>query len=96
MLYRREFEREGLALDVDVDGPVTLSEQDLMVDAALDGIGLAYVFERQVKALLAEGRLERVLEDWCPEYAGFFLYFPSRRQMPSALRAFIDFARRER
>jgi len=61
------------------------------VDAALAGVGLAYVFEAQVSSLLDEGRLVRVLEDWCPPYAGFFLYYPSRRQLPSALRAFVDF-----
>ena len=64
-----------------------------MVDAALDGIGLAYVFEAQVEALLAKRKLVRVLADWCPAYPGFFLYYPSRRQLPAALRAFVDFAR---
>jgi DNA-binding transcriptional LysR family regulator len=93
VLYRWEFERGGDEIAVEVDGPLTLSEQDLMVDAALSGIGLAYVFEGQVEALLAEGRLVRVLADWCPYYPGFFLYYPSRRQLPAALRAFVDFAR---
>ena len=93
VLYRWEFERGGDEIAVEVDGPLTLSEQDLMVDAALSGLGLAYVFEGQVEALLAEGRLVRVLADWCPYYPGFFLYYPSRRQLPAALRAFVDFAR---
>uniref|UniRef100_UPI00207CD9D7 LysR substrate-binding domain-containing protein n=1 Tax=Escherichia coli TaxID=562 RepID=UPI00207CD9D7 len=60
---------------------------------ALDGLGLAYVFEAQVEKLLASGKLVRVLDDWCPAYPGFFLYYPSRRQLPAALRAFVDFAR---
>jgi DNA-binding transcriptional LysR family regulator len=93
VLYRWEFERGGDEIAVEVDGPLTLSEQDLMVDAALNSLGLAYVFEGQVEALLAEGRVVRVLADWCPYYPGFFLYYPSRRQVPAALRAFVDFAR---
>lgn len=92
-LYRWEFERGGIELAIEVDGPLTLNDQDLMVDAALDGAGLAYVFEAQVEDLIAQKRLVRVLADWCPAYPGFYLYYPSRRQLPAALRAFIDFAR---
>jgi DNA-binding transcriptional LysR family regulator len=92
-MYRWEFERGGIEVDIDVDGPLTLNDQDLMVDAALDGAGLAFVFEAQVEELIARRRLVRVLADWCPAYPGFFLYYPSRRQLPTALRAFIDFAR---
>jgi DNA-binding transcriptional LysR family regulator len=91
--YRREFERGGVEVDIDVEGPLTLNDQDLMVDAALDGAGLAFVFEAQVKQLLAKRKLARVLADWCPAYPGFFLYYPSRRQLPAALRAFVDFVR---
>ena len=76
-----------------VEGPLTLNDQDLMVDAALDGAGLAYVFEAQVEELVAKRKLVRVLADWCPAYPGFFLYYPSRRQLPAALRAFVDFAK---
>lgn len=92
VLYRWEFEQAGEEVMIEVDGPLTLSDQGLMVDAALDGVGLAYVFEGQVSALLSQGRLVRVLEDWCPPYPGFFLYYPSRRQLPATLRAFVDFA----
>ena len=92
-LYRWEFERGGKEVEVEVDGPLTLSDQGLMVDAALAGVGLAYVFEALVAPLLAEGRLVRVLEDWCPSYPGFFLYYPSRRQLPAPLRAFVDFVK---
>lgn len=93
VLYRWELEREGEAVELEVDGPLTLSDQGLMADAALAGAGLAYVFEAQVAPLLEQGRLLRVLEDWCPSYPGFFLYYPSRRQLPAALRAFVDFAK---
>ena len=78
---------------IDVEGPLTLNDQDLMVDAALDGAGLAYVFEAQAEELIAKKKLVRVLADWCPAYPGFFLYYPSRRQLPAALRAFVDFIR---
>ncbi len=92
-LYRWEFERGGIEVDIDVEGPLTLNDQDLMVDAALDGAGLAYVFEAQAEALIAKKKLVRVLADWCPAYPGFFLYYPSRRQLPAALRAFVDFVK---
>ncbi|WGS21542.1 MULTISPECIES: LysR family transcriptional regulator [unclassified Bradyrhizobium] len=93
VVYRWEFDRGGIEVDIDVEGPLTLNDQDLIVDAALDGAGLAYVFEAQVNALIAKRKLVRVLADWCPAYPGFFLYYPSRRQLPAALRAFVDFAR---
>jgi DNA-binding transcriptional LysR family regulator len=92
-IYRWEFERGGIALDIDVDGPLTMTDQEMMIDAALDGAGLAYVFEAQVEQLVAKRKLVRVLADWCPAYPGFFLYYPSRRQLPAVLRAFIDFAK---
>lgn len=92
-LYRWEFERGGVELEIDVTGPLTLNDQDLMVDAALDGAGLAYVFEKQVEDLIAKRKLVRVLADWCPAYPGFFMYYPSRRQLPAALRAFVDFVK---
>jgi DNA-binding transcriptional LysR family regulator len=92
-MYRWEFERGGIELDVDVDGPLTVSDQDIMVDAVLGGAGLAYLFEDQVREMVTDGRLVRVLEDWCPFYPGFYLYYPSRRQTPAALRAFLDFVR---
>jgi DNA-binding transcriptional LysR family regulator len=90
-LYAWEFERGGLELSVEVEGALVLDDQDMMVDAALTGTGIAFTFEDQVKDLVKEGRLVRVLEDWCPYYSGFYLYYPSRRQMPAALRAFVDF-----
>jgi DNA-binding transcriptional LysR family regulator len=92
-MYHWEFERGGIEVEIDVEGPLTLNDGGLMVDAALDGAGLAYVFEAEVEELIARRRLVRVLADWCPAYPGFFLYYPSRRQLPAALRAFVDFAR---
>lgn len=92
-LYGWEFERGGLELSVAMDGPLVVGDQEMMVEAALLGAGVAYAFEDQVSTYVAEGRLIRVLEDWCPYYSGFYLYYPSRRQMPAALRAFVDFVK---
>jgi DNA-binding transcriptional LysR family regulator len=92
-LYKWEFERGGVELSVEVSGPLIVGDQDMMVDAALLGTGVAYAFEEQVEAHIREGRLVRVLEDWCPYYSGFYVYYPSRRQMPATLRAFVDFVR---
>jgi len=95
--YHWEFERAGVELEIAVDGPFATNEHELMLSAALDGIGLAFVFEEMAADLIAAGRLERVLGDWCPYWPGLYLYYPSRRQMPGPLRAFIDYARgRER
>lgn len=93
--YHWEFERDGLEFNIEVDGPLTVGDQHLAIQAALDGVGLTFSFEDQVKDLIAEGRLVRVLEDWCPYYSGFYLYYPSRRRAPAPLRAFIDFLREE-
>jgi DNA-binding transcriptional LysR family regulator len=92
-LYGWEFEKDGVERIVEVEGRLILDDQDLMIDAVRDGAGIAYLFEAQVEADLAAGRLVRVLDDWCPPYAGMYLYYPSRRQMPAALRAFVDFVR---
>lgn len=91
--YRWEFERGGVEVEIDVGGPLSINDQDLMLQAARDGAGLAFVFEAQAEDLIARRRLVRVLADWCPAYPGFFLYYPSRRQLPAALRAFVDFAK---
>lgn len=64
-----------------------------MLGSVLDGIGLGYVFEGLVIEEIEAGRLVRCLEDWCPAFPGFMLYYPRQRRMPSALRAFIDMAK---
>lgn len=90
-IYRWEFEKDGRELIVAVDGPLIVIEDRLAVLAAVNGAGLSYLFDIRVKQELADGSLIRVLEDWCPPYPGFCIYYPSRRQMRPALRAFIDF-----
>ncbi|MDI9780909.1 LysR family transcriptional regulator [Pseudomonas putida] len=95
-LYRWELERGGIAQEIEVSGPLTLGDVSLMVGPALQGIGLAYVFENMVSEHLADGRLIQVLADWCPFYPGLHLYYPSRRHVPAPLKAFIEFARAAR
>ncbi len=89
-----EFEKGGEALDVDVPGPLTLTDQDLMLQAARDGAGLACVFEAKAAPDLASGRLTRVLSEWCPEQPGFYLYYPTRHGVSPALQALIAAAQR--
>jgi DNA-binding transcriptional LysR family regulator len=76
-----------------VEGPLIFDDEGMIIDAALAGVGLAYVIEDQVASLLRAGALSRALEDWCPPFPGFFLYYPGRRQVSPALAAFIDAVR---
>lgn len=92
--YRWEFERHGEALAIEVDGPLMLNRTELMVEAALEGLGVAFVPERLARPHLAAGRLVALLEDWCPAYPGLFLYYPGHRLAPPGLRAFIEVLRR--
>ncbi|MEO9331709.1 LysR family transcriptional regulator [Ectopseudomonas guguanensis] len=94
--YRWEFARGGIDLEIDVDGPLILGDVALMIGPALQGVGLAYVFEGMVSEHLIAGSLVQVLEDWCPYYPGLHLYYPSRRHVPAALKAFIEFVREAR
>ena len=90
------FARDGREMEVRSSGPLVVNEPELALDAALDGLGLAYVLEDRAAPHLREGTLLRVLDDWTPHFPGFFLYYPSRRQMPPALEAFIAVLRRYR
>src|SRR5215469_4174504 len=83
-LYAWEFEKGGRELRVRVDGQLTYNTTTQSLNAALAGLGLAYVPEGLVKPHLARGRLRRVLEDWCPPYSGYHLYYASRRQSSAA------------
>ncbi|TDV35894.1 LysR family transcriptional regulator [Paraburkholderia caballeronis] len=88
--YRWEFARHGQELAIDPPGPLTLDSNTLMVEAALDGLGIAYVPEPYARAALARRRLVAVLDEWCPVIPGLFLYFPGNRHIPAGLRAFIQ------
>jgi DNA-binding transcriptional LysR family regulator len=90
-LYRWPLSKAGEQVDVEVTGPLTINDVGLTVQAALAGMGLAYTLESHVTQELAQGRLVRVLEDWCPSRPAFYLYYPSGRLLSAAFRAFIDF-----
>ncbi|MCM2401994.1 LysR family transcriptional regulator [Rhizobium sp. S153] len=92
-IYRWEFERHEQESRIDVEGPMTLQDMDLMLEAAVAGVGLAYMTERQAAAALSAGLLESVLEDWTPPFPGLCIYFSGRRHLPPPVRAFIDVAR---
>jgi DNA-binding transcriptional LysR family regulator len=92
-LYRWEFERHGNSLEIDVPGALTLDEGSLILEAALRGVGLAYLSEQMVAGHLAKGRLVQVLDDWLPAYPGLCLYYSGRRHVPAKLRALIDLLR---
>jgi DNA-binding transcriptional LysR family regulator len=94
-VYRWEFDKGTQSVAVGVNGPLLIDDMDMTIRAAMDGIGLAFSLEEYVAPYLASGALVRVLEDWCPPFAGFFLYYPSRRQPPAALSALIDTLRLE-
>jgi DNA-binding transcriptional LysR family regulator len=89
-VYRWEFEKRGKPVTVSVSGPLVVSDAEFMIRAALDGVGLAYSLEDYVAEHIERGELVRVLEDWCPPFDGYFLYYPSRRHQPPALQALID------
>jgi len=88
-MYRWEFEKGRKALTVNPQGPVSFDDPDLVIQAVLDGVGIGTAMEGNLAVLLNRGRLIRVLEDWCPSFPGYFLYYPSRRNQSAALAAFI-------
>ncbi|HMJ56962.1 MAG TPA: LysR family transcriptional regulator [Polyangiaceae bacterium] len=93
---RWRFVEDGKDVEIAVDGRVVTNDGALLVDAALDGLGLAYVFESMVRHHVAEKRLVRVLDKYCPEIPGYFLYYPSRVNIAPKLKALVDFIRRGR
>jgi DNA-binding transcriptional LysR family regulator len=89
-LYLWEFEQDGRLFQLRVDGNLIFNDGELILAAALAGQGLGYLLEDQITAHVAEGRLIRVLPEWCPAASGYYLYHPNRRQTPSALAALVD------
>ena len=88
-----EFERQGRVVVVNPPGVLVADENEVLHRACLDGAGLAFLFHNAVADDIAAGRLVSLLDDWCEPFAGFFLYYTSRRQLSPALRAFIDWMR---
>lgn len=89
-LYAWEFEKAGRELKVRVEGQLVFNTAALRMNAVLAGLGLAYLPEDQVTTFLADGRLVRVLADWCAPFAGYHLYYPSRRQATPAFSLLVD------
>ena len=89
-IYAWEFEKRGRSLRVRVDGQVVFNNISLRLQAVRAGLGLAYLPEDQVQTELADGRLIRMLQDWCPRFAGYHLYYPSRRQPAPAFAVVVD------
>lgn len=89
-MYAWEFEKDGRSLNVRVDGQLAFNDLPMVVQAAVAGFGLAFVLEDQVAEMLADGRLVRLLEDWCQPFSGYHLYYPSRRQPTPAFALLVD------
>lgn len=94
-VYRWEFERDGKEFDIAVNGPMIVNDTQVLVQTAVQGLGIAYLLEDQVKHEVHTGRLTSILEDWAPRFPGFYLYYPSRRQASPALRALIELVQRQ-
>jgi len=95
-LYAWEFEKRSRELKVRVEGQLVFNNIALRLNAALAGFGLAYLPEDLVQTHLADGRLIRVLSDWCPPFSGYHLYYPSRRQPTPAFALLVDALRYRR
>ena len=93
VVYRWELTEAGKDLEIAVDGRVLLNDGELMIDAALAGLGLAYALDVSVREHLAEKRLVRVLDAYCPPFPGFYLYYPSRAHVAPKLQALVDWLR---
>ncbi len=89
-VYAWEFEKGGRELKVRVEGKVAFNDERLIIRAARAGLGLAYVFRDSVTADLADGALDAVLSDWTPPFAGYHLYYPSRRQQSPAFAVLVE------
>jgi DNA-binding transcriptional LysR family regulator len=91
-IYKWELDLNSRRVEYEVSGSLTISDTLFMVDAAIEGIGLAYTFEQLALPHIRTGKLKRVLGSFTPTFPGFYLYYPSRRQLPHKLRAFVDHA----
>ena len=89
-LYAWEFEKDGRELKVRVDGRLIFNDVGLILETALEGYGIAFLPDDHVAEAIADGRLVRVLEDWCPPFPGFHLYYPSRRQQSPAFALVVE------
>ena len=89
-LFPWDLEKNGREVNVRVEGQLVFNNVGLRLASALDGLGLAYMPEDQALSHIADGRLIRVLEDWCPRFPGYHLYYPSRRHSSPAFALLVD------
>lgn len=90
-IYRWQFEKKGKKVEIPVDGPLIASHQDIVVEGALQGLGILYAYDDdRVDEAMARGQLKRVLADWSMSTPGLYIYYSNRRHPQPALRAFID------
>lgn len=89
-LYPWELEKDGRALNVRVDGQFTCNDADIIVEAAVQGRGLVCLPNDYLDSHIADGRLVPVLQDWCPGFSGYHLYYPSRRQNSPAFKLLVE------
>lgn len=85
-----EFDKDGRSITVRVEGQLIFNTMSLALRAVLDGLGLGYCLDDMAAEAIADGRLIRVLEDWCEPFPGYHIYYPSRRQLSPALRLLVD------
>ncbi len=90
-IYKWEFKVNDRIVEYEVGGSLTLSDSLFSLDAALDGVGLAYTFDKLALPHLKEKSLKRVLADFSPTFPGFYLYYPGRRQQLAKLKALVDY-----
>ena len=89
-VYAWEFEKDGKVINVNVKGQIVIESSANRLDAALSGLGITYVPEDMVMESLADGNLVRVLEEWCPEFDGYYLYYPNRQLSSPAFKILVD------
>jgi len=90
-IYKWEFDMDGRLVDYEVAGNLVISDTTFSLDAALEGVGLAYTFEQLARPHIQAKRLKRVLTNFSPTFPGFYLYYPSRHDQPSKLKALIEY-----
>ncbi|MGJ7497767.1 LysR substrate-binding domain-containing protein [Variovorax sp. RT4R15] len=95
-IYKWEFEVEGRPVEYEIQGNLTISDTMFGIDAALEGVGLAYTFEQLARPHIRAKRLKRVLASFSPTFPGFYLYYPSRHDQPSKLKALIEYVGRRK
>ena len=95
-LFRWTFRYGARTVEIPVEGSAIFNDAPVMIEAALAGLGLAYIFEPHVAEHLSSGRLETCLENFCPVWSGYHLYYPSRHQKSAALSALVNLLRHRR